>query len=108
MNVKLDTRCQIEYKSVTQDADYGNEVITWAALTTVWVEKQAILQSRSESISNNVAIATDKSRIRMRFREDVDSSMRFIIKSQTYQIVSGPAELGRREYIEFVIEKYSS
>lgn len=108
MNVRLNTRCLIEYKSSTQEGDFGTEVITWTLLDEVWCEKQDVLPSRSESIQSGVAISTDKSRIRMRFREDIDSSMRFTIKNKIYQIVAGPAELGRREYIEFVVEKYSS
>lgn len=108
MNVKLNTRCRIEYKSIAQDPDYGTEVITWTLLATVWCEKQDFLPSKSESIQGGVEVSTGKSRIRIRFREDIDTSMRCIIKSKTYQIVAEPAEIGRREYTEFVIEKYTS
>lgn len=108
MNVNLNTRCEIQYKVVTQDANYGTEVITWTLLAAVWCEKQDLLPSRSESVQNGVAVSTGRSRIRMRFREDIDTSMRCIIKDITYQIVAEPAELGRREHIEFVIEKHSS
>jgi len=109
MHVDLNTQCRIEYKSVTQDADYGTEVITWKKLANIWCEKQDVMPSRSsESIQSGVEISTLKSRIRMRYRNDIDSSMRLIIGTNTYQIVSEPAELGRRQYIEFMVEKYSS
>ncbi|SEQ60411.1 Phage head-tail joining protein [Sphingobium sp. YR768] len=45
-------------------------------------------------------------RVRMRFREDITPDMRFIFGSRIMQIVSGPAELGRREALEFMVEEY--
>ena len=50
--------------------------------------------------------------MRIRYRSDVTSDMRVTVHSDAgdvvHQIVGGPAEIGRREWTEFVIEKYSS
>ena len=104
-------RCLIERKQVTQDPIYGTETITWATLATVWCEVQDVLPSRSEAVKQGLAIATNQSRIRMRFRTDIDSSMRFTINrpaATVYNIISGYAEIGNKNEIEFVVEKATS
>ena len=54
----------------------------------------------------------------MRFRDGVTTAMRFVLlrwdgsvwvsADRIMQIVSGPAVLGRREGIEFMVEDYSA
>jgi len=109
---QLDKRITIEKKVVTQDPDYGTEVITWSTLATVWANVQDVLPSRSESVQRGLETARNQTRVRMRWRSDVDSSMRMIISRPdpiTYQIVGGPAEIGgRKEYCEFMVERLSS
>lgn len=107
----LSTRCRIEKKVVTQDADYGTEVITWALQGVAWCNVQDELPSKSEAVKNGLAIATNRTRVRMRYRSDLDNSMRIVINrpaAQIYQIVSGPAELGNKDGIELFCERYSS
>lgn len=106
----LDTRMRIEQKSVTQDATYGTEVISWVPLVTVWAEVMDVLPSRqqAEQTRAQLQVATQRSRVRMRYRTDVDSTMRCIIGGIAHHIVSGPAEIGRHEYMELVIERYST
>ncbi len=108
MNVDLNKRCRIEYKSVKNDPIYGTEQITWQLLAVVWCNVQDVLPSRAESIKNGVAVASKQSRLRIRFRKDVDSSMRVLIDGVGYQFISDFAELGQREYLEAMIEKYTS
>lgn len=104
----LDTRIRIEYKSTTQDATYGTPVDTWTLLAVVWANVQDVLPSRSESVKQGLEVARNQTRIRYRFREDVDSSMRIVIGSRTLQIIAGPAELGRHEFSEVVCEAIST
>lgn len=108
VNVNLNKRCRIEQKTTTTDDDYGTEVITWALLAVCWCESQDVLPSRSESVKNGLAVAANQTRIRLRYRTDIDSSMRLNIDGTTYQIIAGPAELGKHQYIELMVEKYSS
>ena len=112
----------IERKQVVQDASYGTEVITWVPLAVLpgspavaekfWAEVQDVLPSRSESVQQGLALARNQTRIRIRWRNDIDSSMRITVHGDAdvvYQIVGGPAEIrGRRIMLEMMCEKYSS
>ncbi len=107
----LNYRCRIEQKSVTQDASYGTEVVTWTVLATRWCSISDMLPSRGEALRNDLAININRSRVRFRHCTDIDSSMRFVIWRPTetvYQIVSGPAERGNKESTEFIVERVSS
>jgi head-tail adaptor len=112
MNIgPLNTRCRIEYKSVTQDANYGTDVVTWMLLAVRWCNVQDALPSRSESVRQGLTVALNQTRLRLRYCTDIDSSMRVVINrpDQTiYQIVSGPAILGDKDGVEFMLEKVSS
>ena len=111
MDARLIKRCRIEYKSSTQDPDYGSEIPVWLPLAVVWAEVQDVLPSRSESVNRGLEVARNQSRVRIRYRSDVDSSMRLVIWRPgeiVYQIVGGPSESADRMFIEFVVEKYSS
>jgi SPP1 family predicted phage head-tail adaptor len=105
---KLNTRARIERKSVTQDATYGTETVTWALLATVWCEKQDVLPSKSEAVKNGIAVALNQSRIRLRYRSDLDSTMRLVIGGVAHQIIAGPAVIGNKDGIELMVEKASS
>lgn len=107
----MDTRVRIEQKSVTQDPTYGTDVVTWMPLATVWAEVMDVLPSRqqAEQTRQQLQVATQRSRIRMRYRTDIDSTMRCVIGGLMHHIVSGPAEIGgRHQLIEIVAERYSS
>ena len=107
----MDTRVRIEQRSVTQDSTYGTDVVTWIPLATVWAEVMDVLPSRqqAEQTRAQLQVATQRSRVRMRYRTDVDSSMRCIIGGLMHHIVSGPAEIGdRHSMIEVVVERYST
>lgn len=106
----LDTRVRIEYKSVTQDSVYGTEVISWLPKATVWAEVLDVLPTRqqAEQMRNDVQVSVRRTRVRMRYRPDIDASMRCVIGGIVYQIVGGPAEIGRHEWLELLIERTST
>lgn len=118
----LDRQISIYRKQVTPDPTYGTEIVTWVPLVpqvgnpTVaerfWANVQDAVPSRSEAVTQGLAMARNQTRIRLRWRSDIDSSMRVTLHGDTdvvYQIVGGPAEIGnRKERIEMVLEKYSS
>ena len=107
----MDTRVRIEARSISQDPTYGTDVVTWIPLATVWAEVMDVLPSRqqAEQTRAQLQVATQRSRVRMRYRTDVDSSMRCIIGGLMHHIVSGPAEIGdRHSMIEVVVERYST
>jgi SPP1 family predicted phage head-tail adaptor len=112
----------VERQQVVQDANYGSQVVTWVPLAVLpgsppvaerfWAEVQDALPSRSESVMQGVAVARNQTRVRIRWRSDIDSSMRITVHGDAdviYQIVGGPAEIrGRRRMLEMMCERYSS
>lgn len=106
--MKLDMRITIEQKVVTQDPDYGTEIIAWTPLAVVWANVLDELPSRAESVSQGLAVASNRTRIRFRYRNDVTSAMRIRLGSRVMQIIGGPSEIGRREFSEVMCEAYSS
>lgn len=119
---KLDRRATFERRTVTQDAVYGTDVITWVPVAYLpgspqiaerfWVGLQDMLPSRSEAVKQGLAQARNQTRLRMRWRADIDSSQRVTVHGDTdvvYQIVAGPAEIdGRKGGLELVLEKYTT
>jgi SPP1 family predicted phage head-tail adaptor len=108
LNVKLDRRISIDRRVGTQDATFGAATPSWVLLATVWAEVKATAPSRSEAVRMGLETARNQSRVRIRWRDDVDSTMRVRFGSRILQIVGGPAELGRREFLEMVCEENST
>lgn len=112
--MSLDHYVTIERKVLAQDPTYGSTTHTWAPLESVWAEVQDMLPSRSEAVRSEavrqgLAQARNQTRVRMRYRTDVDASMRIIDGSRVLQIVAGPAEVGGRQaYLEMVCETSST
>lgn len=108
MDVNLDRRITIKKKSSTLDPAYRSPVVSWVPLATVWAEVIDVQPNRSESVRQGLEQASNQTRIRIRFRDDVNSSMRVEYRGRILQIIAGPAELGRREYLELMCEAYTS
>jgi head-tail adaptor len=128
----LDRQITIERKAVagdpefvTNDAKFGTQKVAWAPLdrdpsnpsaaVKSWAEVQESLPSRAEGIALGAVIARNQARIRMRYRDDIDSSMRITVHGDdadtVYQIIGGPAQVtaeGRKTMIEVFCERYSS
>jgi head-tail adaptor len=93
----------------------------WTRVADCWASVLDVLPSRAEKLGDGINIANRPSRVRMRYRTDIDASMRFNIgregkdedgnaiwlSDRIVQIISGPAEVGFREAIEFMVEAYS-
>lgn len=118
---RLDTPITVEQKSTTQHAVYGTDVVTWTPVetegsppaTVKWFAEVVDVQpGRQESAIEGLAVSRNLTRIRLRYRADVDSSMRVIVHGDSdvvHQIVGGPAEVGgRKMWIELLCERISS
>lgn len=112
---QLDRQILIERKSVTQDTTYGTEIVTWLPLASerFWAEVRDVLPSRAESVTQGLAVARNQVRVRMRYRDDIDSSMRITVygdgTTTVLQIVGGPAPIeGRKQFLEMMCERLSS
>lgn len=103
--VTLDRRIVIE-RPVAAKGFRGAGSGTWERVDEVYANIQDALPSRSERLGDGINAAARPSRIRIRFRTDVTPDMRFVAGDRVMQIVSGPAEMGRREALEFMVEEY--
>ena len=81
---------------------------TWVLVAEVAANVQDALPSRGERLADGINVASRPARVRLRYRNDVTSIMRFVMGARVMQIIAGPAEIGRREAIEFMVEDYSS
>lgn len=69
------------------------------------------LPSNSESIAEGLRLAHRPAKLHIRYRPDITSDMRIIMHDESdkvYEISGGPAEIGRREWIELTIREYST
>ena len=115
----FDRLITIEYPAVTKDATEGSAVTTWVALSVLpgspavaeqfHAEVQDVMPSRDERTLQGLAIEVRRTRIRMRWRDDVTSAMRVTVhgdSNRIYQIIGGPAEIaGRKEMIEILCQQ---
>lgn len=110
---QLDRRITLQQKSVTQDANYGTEVIAWVPFGTARMPAQVqdVLPSKGETLEQNLRQAERPARVRLRYLAGITSDMRVIVHGstdRTMQIIAGPAELGRREGIELMVAEYTT
>ena len=105
-------RITIQTKSVTRDAAYGTEVVTWVALASrISAHVQDVLPSKAESAAANLQTAVRPARIRFRYRTGITTDMRIIVHGatdRTLHVVSGPATLGVREWTEVMAHELTT
>lgn len=94
-------------RPVADDSLDGAGSGSWTLVDEVWMNVQDVLPSRGERLNEGINIATRPARVRMRYRTDITTGMRFVHGARVMQIVAGPAEIGRREQIEYMVEDYS-
>jgi head-tail adaptor len=118
---KLDRRIRIERPIADESLD-GAGSGDWQFVAEVAANVQDMLPSRGERIAEGINVAARPARVRIRYRADVASNMRILVgrnrkdgsgemgwqTDRVAQIVTVPAEIGRREALEFVIEDYTS
>ncbi len=102
----LNRRIRIE-QPVADGSFDGAGSGTWQPVAEVWANVQDMLPSRGERLADGINVAARPARVRIRHRTDVTSAMRFVMGDRIMQVVSGPAELGFREALEFMVEEYS-
>lgn len=105
---ELKERVTILQRIDVEDPDDGSRRPTWVPLATVWGSVKDILPVRGETEAHGVTQATLPKRVRIRFRAGITSEMRLSHRNRTMRIISGPAELGRREGMEFLAEVLST
>lgn len=104
---RLDRVIRIE-RPVPDTSFKGAGSGSWARVCEVSASVVDALPSRSERMAGGINMAARPARVRIRYRDGITPDMRFVMGERIMQIVSGPAELGRREAMEFMVEDYSS
>ncbi len=106
----LDKEITFQKRSQTKDPRTGTVIKGggWTNYVTVRAQMQDVLPSRSERVAETLNIARRPVRVRIYYRDDIDSDMRILYGSRVLHIVAGPAELGRRDGLELMAEEYTS
>ena len=102
---RLDRRIRIE-RPIADDSLDGAGSGSWQLVAEVWASVLDALPSRAERLADGINVAARPARVRMGFRSDVTPEMRFVMGNRIMQITAGPAELGRRDGLEFMVEEY--
>ena len=111
----------IERPVSTQDTDTGIITITWESIAyedgspqvamRLPAQVQDLLPSKAEYVTQGLSLVKGECRLRMGYRNDITSDMRVTVyrdSAVTYQIKSGPAEIGaRKSKIEMMLEKFN-
>lgn len=108
-----------ERRETTQDPDYGTTVEgDWTMIATVMARVQDVLPGRGEKLADDINIGNRPARIWLLHRDDLNSSMRIIVKGRgpheadrVMRIISGPADVeksGFRREIQFLAEQLST
>lgn len=112
MFVRQDRRIRIEAPGVTQDAAYGTRVVGWTAFATVWAQVEELPPAAAtEGVANGIRIAQRQARIRIRYLAGVTSDMRVVYLTRggrVMKILAQPVEIGRREWLEFLVADFST
>lgn len=99
MNVgRLDRRIRIERPTTAQDL-FGEPVPTWGVLDTVWAQVEPL--KGSERFVAQQASAEVDTRFTVRWRDDIDATMRIVYEDAVYDIDS-VIEIGRHEGLEIM------
>lgn len=114
----------IEKPVMTVDADSGTEVISWEPLAPLpgsptvaikfWALYRDVIPSNrraAEELRDGLVLLKSRAELLLRYRGDITPDMRVILHGDTdivYAIVGGPTEIGRKEDLQLLLERYSS
>lgn len=108
----LDRRITIMVPGTVVDGEFGPQPgapTVFAARVPAQV--QDVLPSKAETQDGVLRMAERPARLRMRYMRGITSDMVVIVHGETdtkHQISAGPAEIGRREWLELTIKEYTS
>ena len=81
----LNHRITIQRQEQTQSPETGEMLVDWADVADVWAHVEDV------SVRDFIASASEQSQVTtrctLRYRDDVDSSMRFLFRGQPYNIL---------------------
>ena len=77
-------KVQLQSKTITQDGHTGEMVASWATVANVWA--QIVPLSGREFLASSAEQSEVTGRIVIRYRDDVDPTMRFVYRGKWYAI----------------------
>lgn len=109
---KFNRVLRVEKRVDVIDSEYGTTTVSWQAVSPrSWANVQDVLPSRGETLANGIDVSRRPARVRMRWRTDIDATMRIVFldrENRIMEILTEPAEMGNREGIEFMAAEYSA
>lgn len=109
---QFDRRITIQRPVAVEDGEYGPQPGGWEiAYARVPAQVWDTLPGRAETTGEAMNLAERPARVRIHYLRGITSDMRVILHNEVdtiHQISAGPAEIGRRQFIEFTIREYSS
>ena len=99
---QMNRRIEIQRQSVSRD-DYGSQVVSWQEVAKVWARVTQFQQGEDFENDADRIVAFRNARIRIRYRSDVDETMRLIYDDLPWDI-KGIAEWGFRDQLELTCQ----
>ena len=107
---KLDRRVTILARATSRESTYGTNQAAFAPVgPPVWANVLDVLPSRADRLAGEIVITSRPARVRMRWRDGVSQANRIRIDDgPEMRIVAGPAMIGRRAWLEIMVEELST
>lgn len=113
---QLDDRITISRPTEVVDPVYGPQPGGWEVVAArVPAQLLDQLPSKSERVEGGLKVADRPARLRIRYMPGLTSDMKITLHDgadasgdRDYQISAGPADIGRREWIEFTITNFTT
>lgn len=102
----MDRQVVIQKRTVSRDGTLGSQAVAWSTLDTVWAQVVESSTASDEAMRAGVQTFARPSKVRIRWRADVDTTMRISHNGQLLQIL-GIAELGRRQGLELACKEWA-
>lgn len=109
---QLDRRLTLQRPGTVDDPVYGPQPGGWTDFAArIPAQKWDLLPASTEVNGPAVQVSGHPARVRIRYMRGVTSDMRVVMHEETdvvYEMTSTPAEIGRREWLEFTIGDFTS
>lgn len=106
---RLDTPVRFEKQVETPNTEYGGSDISWATHLECFADLTDITTRNQESTMSDLRQMKRPCSLVVRYNDTIDSTMRVIVldrSNRLLQIVSKPAEIGRKEGLEMMCQDY--
>ncbi len=108
---KLDCPVRFEQAVTSENSDYGGDSITgWETVWETFAAVTDVTTRMQEETRQDLRLLKRPCRLMCRYNPNITATMRVVMldrDDRILQIVSKPAELGRKEALEMMCEDYS-